>query len=419
MLSVAIIAAVLVYAHFGHSQVRSYYSGDAVNFNNRLYVASTNSGSLEVFRLEDDSLRRLVSIQTYDARFGKYNDFYDVKLNPENGHLYVYAISGFTFYKYELVNDNRLTLVGSRENTYWEWYNRVDKFGDDIVTISEKGVKVWNTDIMDVVDSLPVANAAAPYNVRSFNGRHILNVEGNYLGIYDRETRAAASPVALNYKTNPGNRAAYQDDNQNIYVMDDYYAKKFSADGVLLGSYRHLDYSGYDMAASGHTDYVYFSNGLGVVKLDKQSMKPTASRETTGLGGPRGWAMGLKVAYVGGDKVVVFNNSNILVLDDKLAKLASYEATEEAAPTPQENLYLNLDHYLGAPNATVALSGGGFFPREELTIDFAGTKTHATADGRGRFSQVITVPNAKASRVDIRVSGDSSQLHYSIAFDIQ
>lgn len=415
----AVIAiAVLAFAHFSQSQVKSYYSGDAINFNNKLYVASTNSGGLEVFRLENNNLKRLANLKPFDPRFGRYGEFYDVKLVPEGEKLFVYAISGFTLYKYELVGD-KLTLIDSRQNTYWEWYNRVDKFNGQLVTISEKGLKFWNTDIMDVVNSLPVTDISAPYNIRSYNSSYILDINNDKLKVYNQENRTFESTIALNYKSSPGNRQAYQDEDLNIYAVDDYYAKKFDLSGRLLSSFRHLDYPGYDLTASGHTDYVYFSNGLGVVKLKKDDMSLASYRTTTDLGGPRGWAMGLKVVYLAGDKLVIFNNGNILVLDDKLVKLASFEASAQADPVATENLYLNLDRNFGGQGASVTLNGGGFLPQEALTIDFAKSKTQVTADGRGRFSQSLTVPTLDPSRVDIKVTGAESGLHYSIAFDIK
>ena len=414
-----IVIAIFAFTHFSQSEMRSYYSGDAASFNNKLYVASTNSGSLEVFRLEGRELVRLAATKPFDARFNRYGEFYDVTLSPVGNRLFVYAISGFGLYKYELVGD-KLTLIDSQQNTYWEWYNRVDRQGDDIVTLSEKGLKIWNTDIMDVIDSLPVTNADEPYNVRANNSDYIINVDNGKLVVFNRETRTNQTSVALNYKTAAGNRQAYQDEKNNLYVVDDYYAKKFDLDGKLLASFRHIDQPGYDMTASGHTDFVYFSNGLGVVKLNKDDLKLVASRETINLGGPQGWAMGLKVAYVSdGDKVVVFNNGNILVLNDKLAKIASFEASASAEPTAQENLYLDMDNTFGPPQAIVELTGGGFFPQEALSIDFAGQTTQAMADGRGRFSQKLSVPTLNAKRVDIKVTGSESGLHYSIAFDIK
>ena len=401
------------------SEMRSYYSGDALSFNNQLYVTSANSGSLEVFRLDGRELVRLAAIKPFDARFNRYGEFYDAALLPDGNRLYVLAISGFSLYKYELVGD-KLALVDQRQNTYWEWYNRVDRHGDQIVTISEKGIKYWNIDIMDVIDSLPLNNSDEPYNLRSSQPDYLLNVDGGQLRIYDRTVRSEQSSIALNFKTPTGNRQAYQDEDRNLYVVDDYYAKKFNLDGQLLASFRHIDQPGYDITGSGHTDYVYFTNGEGVVKLKKNDLKKVVARSTMNVGGPQGWAMGLEVAYTsGGDKLVIFNNSNILILNDKLEKLASFAATAGAEPTAQENLFLDLDRAYGSPQATVQLNGGGFFPQETLSIDFAGQKTTATAESRGRVARTLKVPAQDPDRVDIKVTEEDSGLHYSIAFDIK
>ena len=93
---------------------------------------------------------------------------------------------------------------------------------------------------------------------------------------------------------------------------------------------------------------------------------------TGNLGGQAGWAMGLKVVYNSGDKIVIFNNSNILILDDKLDKVASVASTETADDYPLENLYLRLDKPQATVNSDILLTGGGFLPQESLSISFAG-----------------------------------------------
>ena len=95
---------------------------------------------------------------------------------------------------------------------------------------------------------------------------------------------------------------------------------------------------------SSGNEYLYFSNGLGVVKLNKADMRILDSQVTGGIAGDQGWAMGLKVAANStGDKVVVFNNSSILVLDDNLNKIAYSRAGEDNRPEVRENLFLRLN----------------------------------------------------------------------------
>lgn len=415
----ASLVAIFLIAKPGKSNIQSYYSGDAISYQNNVYIATTNTGSLEVFELKEKALIQIAKIRPYDSRFNKYEEFYDAKLSKENGHLYVYAVSNYTIYKYEVASEN-LNLVKKSTNTYWEWYNRIDKFGDNLMTVSAKGVKMLNTDL-EVVIAYDFKNESAPYNISGNNQRYILSVDesDSSLKIYNRELNTISGQADLNFKYTKGNRRAYQDANGYIYVVDDYYAKKFDSNGKLLGSFKHLDYQGFDISASGNTDYVYFSNGVGVVKL-KDNMELADYAWTGNKGGYAGWAMGIKVVYNQGDKVVIFNNSNILVLDDKLEKIASISATEEAKKYPSENLFLTLDKNTAAANSQVSLLGGGFLPNEELSISFNNIPlTTVKSDNRGRFTSIIKVPDIKRGAYDFKVVGKDSKLSYSISFRLE
>lgn len=402
----------------GKSRLKSYYSGDAISYQNNVYVATTNTGSLEIFKLNGSSLDLVAKAKPYNYRFNNYGDFYDVKLVVESNHLYAYVVSNYTLYKYEL-KGKTLNLVKENKNTYWEWYNRVDKFGDDIVTVSAKGIKIFSSDL-ELIVAHDFNNANAPYNLSGTNPRFYLSVNetDSTVEVYDREARTIISRIPLNFKYDKGNRRAYQDVNSNIYVVDDYYAKKFDVSGKLLGSFRHLDFQGFDISGTGHTDYVYFTNGVGIVKLDK-NMKEVDYAWTGNLGAYGGWAMGLETVYNSGEKIIIFNNTNILVLDDKLNKIAVALASEEADDTPVENLYLKLDKNRAAVNSDVMVSGGGYFPYEQLTITFGKDRITSVSDANGRFSSIIKVPQLRAGMHDIKVEGVESSLHYSISFQVE
>jgi hypothetical protein len=401
----------------GHSQIKAYYSGDAINFQDQLYVGSTNSDSLEIFKLSDNELKPLFKIKPVNDNFGGSGAFYDVKFAVENGHLFAYTISGYTLYKYEVLSDTQLVLNNSSKNNYWEWYSRLDRFGSDLVTISGNGVKIWNKDLQ-VVNAYAVIDKDSPYNLRSYNSDSILDVQNNHLTVYSRTSRAVTLSVPVNYKSNPGNRQSYQDEQGNLFVVDDYYFKKFDVAGNILGNFKHAPFQGYDVSASGANDYIYFTNGAGLVKLDKNTFKEVGYRWTTSLGGPGSWAMGLKVVDVNGDKVVIFNGSNILVLDQNLRKLADLAATEKSDEASSENLYLNLDHNFAEAGNTITLSGGGYFPNEQLSVNFGGVTTNIQANNHGRFAHAVVVPDLKPSAVDIKVIGADSRLSYSISFTI-
>lgn len=407
----------LILVSYTQGQTKSYYSGDALVFQNKIYITTANTGSMELFVLNNKQIEPLAKIRPFDERFGKYGSFYDSYLRQEGGHLYVYAVTNFSIYKYEL-NNNQLSLVDTIRNSYWEWYNRVGDIGGQLASFSANNVKIWSND-MQVINEYDFSNSEVPYNVRG-NDKYLVNVQNNHIYVYDRANRQVVKEIPINLKTSRSAHQVYIDSNNDLYIVDDYYAKKFNLDGKMLASFKHLDYEGYDMAASGYSQAVYFSNGIGVVKLNKNDFKVEDWAFTNGIAGLRGWAMGMDVVSLNGDKIVVFNNSNILVLDDQLNKIASIAATEEDEGSyPTETMYLNLDKNRAAPNTEIYLSGGGFSPNEALQADFAGTKTSFNADIRGRFTQSLVVPNVTAGYYDIKVTGQNSGLHYSIAFSVE
>lgn len=411
----AVLLSTFLLIRSAETKNKSYYSGDAISFAGKVYVGSTNSGYLEVYRLDEQKLNLISRIKNNDTRFGEQRDFFDFKFSAEDGNLFVYAISEYNLFKFQ-IKGNSMELVSKNKNTYWEWYSRVDKFGSNIVTISAQGVKIWNKDLQ-VIDSYKLENTDTPYNLRASNDRFITNVEGDYLKVYDREKRDYTSSIALNFWQKPNNHKSYQDYNLNTYVVDDYYAKKFSPEGKLIASFKHLDHEGFDVSSNGN-DYIYFSNGMGIVKLLAKDMSLKDFAYTYKIAGEGGWAMGLNaLSNNGHDVIVVFNNTNILVLDHNLKKLASVTANEKEDPYPQESLYLKVNNNSALPGAMIELNGGGFLPEENLKINFAGTISEAKADNRGRFNIELKVPEKKAM-VDIKVDGLSSALTYSTSFSI-
>ena len=419
-----VVLAVFVVAKSGQTKTRSYYSGDAISFNGEVFIGSTNSGYLEVFYLNGKNLDPIARFKNYNPRFNNYEDFADLKFNQEGSKLFVYTISGYSLFKYE-INDNKLELVSENKNTYWEWYNRIDKFGDKIGTISAKGVKVWNNNL-EVINSYDLKNQETPYNLRVNNSFYATNVNGDYLEIYNLENRTLAAKVAINFFQKPNNHQTYQDAELNTYVVDDYYAKKYSLDGELLGSFRHLDYEGFDITSSGN-GFVYFSNGMGVVKLLASDMSAKDYAYTYNLAGQGGWAMGLSVVNNKGyDNIIIFNSTNILVLDHNLNKLASISASEKEEPYPLENLYLNLSHPSATNGAVITISGGGFLPNEELEIALDGNTTLVQTNNHGRFEKDIEIIGFKYGKVseikngitDIKVTGKISKLTYSTTFTV-
>ncbi len=420
LITSVLLLSFLFLGNNGQTNLKSYYSGDAIAFNNSLYVGSTNSGFLEVFRLESNSLKKVVQIKPFDKRFNKYEDFFDLAFSIENNHLYIYAVSHYSLYKYELVN-NDLNLVQLSTNTYWEWYNQVEKQGNHIITVSAKGIKVFNNDLQ-VINSYDYTNLQAPSNLSFYQDRFIINLdnEEQRLKVYDKEQRKEVTNVALNFKFEKGNRKAYQDAFGHIYLADDYFVKKYDLSGKLLANFEHIGHQAFDVSTNSNSDYIYFSNGVGLVKLNKD-LSLNDYQWTSNLASYGGWAMGMKAVYLNGDKIVIFNNTNILILDQALNKVASVDSTtQDDNKYPQENLYLNLDKNRASVNSNVLISGGGFVAEEKLNILFNNKKVEeTTSNSLGRFEKIITIPEIKTGAYDIKVEGEDSGLHYSISFNLE
>jgi len=421
LIIVAVVISLLIFVGKTNSQLQPYYSGDAINFENKVIVATTNSGKLEIFKLENNSLVKTMEVTNVSPVFNTNIDYSDVKLSLENGQLYAYAVSEYTLYKYNISSLTSAQQEKKVKNNFWEWYYRVDRMGDNIVTVSAKGVKVYNSNL-DIIDAFNFT-ASDSYSVRSNdNSQYIFAIDNNKIEIYDRNSRLIVHEIPLNFVYANNNHKVYFDTLRNeIFAVDDTAAKKFDFNGNQLASFQHLDQPGYDVDSSYGNPYFYFSNGMGVVKINKDTFKVADYAFTTDNGGPQGWAMGLKVVDTNnGDVVIVFNGSNILALDSNLKKIDSVKSTfNNATESATENLFLNLSSNSSSVNNPITVSGGGFWAQEPLLITFGNAGFSATTDSSGRFSTSITTPSLNNGIYDIKVTGVNSTRTYSTTIQIK
>jgi hypothetical protein len=211
-------------------------------------------------------------------------------------------------------------------------------------------------------------------------------------------------------------------------MADDAAVKKLNINGEIEKSFHYTGPFGYDVTPSYDARYIYFSNGIGVVKLRKSDMSVVSYLYTQGLANTGGWAMGIKaVKDSEGEKLVVFNNSNIIVLDSDLKPLphkdfgiAFVQSTEEDnSPDIIEPLFLKIDKNRAPVGGKVILSGGGFSKNEALRVELAGAAFDAEAGLDGRFSQLITIPNLPKQKADFKVIGLNSGVKYNLGFEIE
>ena len=417
-------AAVLAIVSIGRTNYKSYYSGDAVYYQGNVIIATSDSGSLEVFRLNGSFLERALKFKAPNSPLDKTEDFSSVKLNVENGQLFAYATSAFTLYKYDLSNLDRPVLFAKQKNTYYEWYNRVDKFGAYMVTVSDKNVRIWKIDAasLDVVDSFKIESDLSGSVRFDAAGRYIASInKDNEVRIYDIKTRSVSTSFPVNYRESNNLRKSYFDPMaKELYVFDDYYLKRYDIAGNLIISFPNSSSRGYSVEPAGNEAYVYVANGDSIMKLAKENLRSGIKISSTSLNG-NGYAMDIKYVNTNsGDNLIVFNGGGIAVLDSSLHKIADIQASELAdAPQIKESLVLAFDHYTANSGATVVLSGAGYLPGEALSINFGGTITKLQADSNGRFSQSLVVPSSLITKtVDAKVDGLDSKETYSTSFNI-
>lgn len=421
----AVISVLVVYSAFFiasnvKSKNRAYYSGDVIVHNNQLIVGTTNMGLLEVFVLEGDRLVQTIGMESFEARFGGWDPFYDLTFSHEDGILYVYLVDGRYLYKYDIDDLANPFLVDRVKDNSYDWLLGVKKFNGEIATVGTKGLKVWTPEL-GVVDTFKLDNPFQ-YNINfSSAGEFIFNVIKDRVDIYDTKTRLTRVSLPTTVREEH-NRKTYADpEDGKIYLVDDRELVQFSYDGEILNTFKHISRLGYEVAGVAGSPFVYFSDGIGIVKIDKATFEPVLWSYTTRLGEPGGWAMGLNVADADGEKVVVFNNTSILVFDDRLRLIDSIESFGEDF-NPIEPLSLSVDKYRAPTNAEISLRGAGFGLGEELLITFANDRYEAQADENGKFIRILTVPaiSPTASRwVDITVVGKTSKRHYSTSFNIE
>lgn len=400
---------------------KSYYSGDAINYKGNLVVGSVNMGYLELFQLQGDSLVEKSRVYSTEARLFGNDSFYDLLFDVDGNGLYVYLTDGRSLQKYDISNLSDPVLVKTIKDNSWDWYMGIEKFGNRFATIGTKEIKYWNRDL-EVVDAYKITNDNHVNVAFSSDGKYIFSLEKGEIKIFDTFTRDVVSVKSIYSESNHFRKMYVDNFSKNLYIVDDHSIKKFNYTDnsrFHVQEFVHISDLGYDVFGNDDRGYVYFSDGVGIVKTSTETMDPIDYVFTLSLGEAGGWAMGLKAVEAQGEKVVIFNNSAILVLDENLDLITYKKSVEELKKNQREPLYLKLDKYSVVIGDSIEVSGGGFFSNEDLVVKILNKKFTTKADSRGRFNVDIIVPQAyQIDRTDVKVDGLESGLIYSTAISI-
>lgn len=412
-------------------KLKAYYGGDALSYDGYVVVATTNSGSLELFKWkEGGNFVKFASFKSFDDRFSVSTDFYSTVLHVENGNLYVYAVDGWQIHKYEIVNLSSVRLVNKQKDNMWDWFGSLTVIDDKVASTGSRGLKIWNNDLQ-VIDSYKMPTTDNSYNVTNAGSKkYLFTVADGKIRIFDRESRTEIRTVPIEFKWNSEwyKRAIYNDKVDNaMYVVDDEAVRKINLTGEIEKSFYHISNLGYDVIPSIDGKNIYFSDGVGVVKLRKSDLAVIDYYFSNKLT-DSGWSMGIKsVMTDSGEKLVVFNNTGIVMLDSSLNPVKMNEevltiaATElDFSPQISEPLFLKVDKNRVSRNGTILLSGGGYGANETLDVFLGDTQiTSLAANEFGRFNQEVTITTDKPGKKDIKVRGQISKLSYSLGLDIE
>jgi hypothetical protein len=374
-----------------------------------------NTGALELFTLENNRISRVNLIKSPEP---KYPKFYDLAFHEINRRAYLYLTNGRYLYKYDVSDPHNLKLINKLKDNSWDFFVNITNFGDKIATIGTNGLKIWNSE-SQLVNSFKV-NYTTPDNVKiTENGNFIYKVYENKFRIIDSFYREIAGETNLQISDEHIRNSYFDDILGTFFVVDDEYLNKIYLDG-RVEKFKHISNLGYDVHALDNDEYIYFSDGVGIVKSRKTDLEPIDWRYTQGDGDGNGWAMGLRVLNTNnGDNIVLFNGSSIIIYDHNLEPIDYYLAQEEQyfeADPPE----IKADRYRAWSGEEIYIYGNNFGNDEFIEIEFNKEKWQARTNNKGVFSARITVPEVRYynKNYDIKATGMTSGLTYSVSFTV-
>jgi len=405
-------------AYNSFERVKTYYSGDAISYNGRLLIASTNIKGVEIFEVKNNRINLIKNFSSFDAIYSGSSDFNDVIFKVETGRLYLYLSDGRYIYKYDLADINNPLLLRQVMDNSYDWFQSLGRCGDNLITKGTKGLKIWNNDF-NVIYSNDTINNSEPKNLQLEAAcKYTFNINGDKVEVFNRFENYNFPSINIKANENHYRKILFDNNNSSFYLVDDWSLKQYNYEGKVLKNFTHISSSGYDVVASADQRYVYFSDGIGVVKSDKSNLKPVKWAYTTDLGGKNGWAMRIfAIKNNDGEKVIVFNNSNILVLNENLEKVDSHVSTEPDN-SPIGLAFISADKTIASIGQWVNISGRGYIPHEDIKISLGDNYFYPKADDYGKFTYRLQIPSIKSGLHDLTAFGLSSSRTYSIGFKV-
>ncbi len=426
-------------------EFKSFERGDSIYFNNKIIVATVASGDFEIFAFNDNVPERKIFIGQDDGILF-VEKFKGVVLRVEDENLFAYLVSSRNIYKYNLTDIDRINLTLKKKLDLNINIISIDKNNKFIYSTERGRIRTWDENLNEIT--------AYDFNNQAINFK-IANTENLIFGInegkvfiYSISSGKILTKTDLKIKGEK-NRAIYLNEkNEEFYIVDDEFLNIINYDGDVVSKFKHASFVGYDAFLLDNN--IVFTDGIGVVILKREDITPSDWLHTETIKSGNGWAMGLNyIEEV--KKFVLFNNSEILLLDNDLSLISSVEMDRElefdesevvtvienekneeepkieieAVPVvniesevvkedvPEvriEGLYLSGNNI--SSGSYIDLSGVGLMSNEDVVVSFLDEEFNIVTELDGTFKISIQVPPALPGTYNIKVVGLTSERSY-------
>ena len=443
MLTSVIIPISVLTVKQANSTAKIYSSADVIEISGQTIAVVPNGSGIETLSITpDNKIKKLAEA----VPGGNGIEPQSAYVKIENGKAVAYVAAGAALQKYDITSPTWPALIKSIDSPVGFTRDIAGKPGTSLILIAgDKGVKEMETNnlspIRDVWNGTVYGidiNDAGKIAVNSYNKGITLNPNGS-----------AEFAVDLKH-AQPALKKPYITPSGTGFAADDSGVKKIGAQVVFASP------SGFGFSIDADSEgFLYFVNGWGVYKLDKNLNQ--LDFQTINL--IAGWARGVKVFEAGGKtKILVLASDRIYLLDDSLSILDTYtyqpmrnlktigiddnpEELQVAAKTSPANqpLTVRVSQAPVKPGNIIKVYATGFYSGEPLTLEIGAqvnppdpqgniiiNKENLTeksvADGNGNqvFEHII-IPEQKTYPIMInaRVFGQNSKRQYSVAFNVE
>jgi len=400
---------------------KEYRFGQTITIDNKNYLIASDKAFAEIFAIKADGKLEQVS-EVHGAE--KIEALYAGK--NLNGKYFLILASGRYLYRYD-ISDPKTPKIEFRRDLY-VFKRGQYKIGsvyclagsnDTIFGGGDKGARSFPADNLFVNK---IYTHEKTYGLAADkNNLYVITADKGLVFDILTGNKLAETDLKNSAKTT---RTPSFDDAGNAYFPSDEGLVRlniFSRERTVYNNPAPaIDNFSYAEAVSPDGNYIYYANGHGLTLLDKNLKKvkflSTSWQERYGAGA---WAVGVVSAKIGArDAVVAFNKSSILLLDKDLGLLSRYVYKKSYPDYITRDLKIIPSVTLGLAGQKVNLQLSGYWPNENLAVNFGQKSFTVKVDNQGYAAFDVAAPNQAAGKTLIQAVGADSLLSYQTVFTI-